>query len=120
MFHDSGEGRYPKSKAVLKSKLKVEVLVQGVEVDVVVLDGGGMLDSSIYWPKDGLVRDLSAVLKCTSQSYYSALMCTLLLITISKKALNQILYSKDLEIFNGRTNFELKHHNLPKKCACHL
>ena len=63
MFHDSGECRYPKSKAVLKSKLKVEVSVQGVEVDVVVVDGGRMLDSSIYWPKDGLVKDLPAAVE---------------------------------------------------------
>ena len=63
MFHDSGEGRHPKSKAVLKNKLKVEVSVQGVEIDVVVVDGGGMLHSSIYCPKDGLVRDLAAVVE---------------------------------------------------------
>ena len=63
MFHDSGEGRYPKSKAVLKNKLKVEVSVQGVEIDVAVVDGGGMLHSSIYCPKDGLVRDLAAAVE---------------------------------------------------------
>ena len=60
MFHDSGEARYPKSKEVLKNKLKGEVSVRGVEVDVVVVDGGSMLHSSIHWPNDGLVTDLAA------------------------------------------------------------
>ena len=60
MFHDSGEARYPKSKEVLKNKLKVEVSVRGVEVDAVAVDGGSMLHSSIHWPNDGLVRDLAA------------------------------------------------------------
>ena len=60
MFHDSAEARYLKSKAVLKNKLKVEVSVRGVAVDVVVVDGGGLIHSSIHWPKDGLVRDLAA------------------------------------------------------------
>ena len=48
MFHDSGVDRYPKSKVVLKNRLKVEVSVQGVEVDAVVVDGGGILHSSIH------------------------------------------------------------------------
>ena len=59
MFHDSGEARYPKSKVVLKNRLKVEVSVRRVEVDAVVVDGGGMLHSSIHWPKDGSVKDLA-------------------------------------------------------------
>ena len=47
MFHDSGETRYPESKAVLKSKLKVEVSVRGVEVDVVVASNITFLPSFI-------------------------------------------------------------------------
>ena len=58
MFHDSGDARYPKSKVVLKNKLKVEVPVRRVEADAVVV-GGGMLHASIYWPKDGSVEDLA-------------------------------------------------------------
>ena len=58
-FHDPGEARYPKSKVVLKSRLKVEVSVRGVEVDAAVVDGGGMLHSSIHWPKDGSAKDLA-------------------------------------------------------------
>ena len=38
----------------------MEVSVRGVEVDVVVVDGGSMLHSSIHWPNDGLVRNLAA------------------------------------------------------------
>ena len=38
----------------------MEVSVQGVEIDVAVVDSGGILHSSIHWPKDGLVRDLAA------------------------------------------------------------
>ena len=38
----------------------MEVSVRGVEVDVVVVDGGSMLHSSIHWPNDGLVTDLAA------------------------------------------------------------
>ena len=56
MFHGSGKARYPKYKVVLKNRLKVEVSVRGVEVDVVVVDGGGMLHSSIHWPRDGSVK----------------------------------------------------------------
>ena len=59
MFHDSGDARYPKSKVVLKNKLKVEVSTRGVEVGAVVVDGGGMLHSLIHWPKDGSVEDLA-------------------------------------------------------------
>ena len=47
MVHDSGETRYPESKAVLKSKLKVEVSVRGVEVDVVVASNITFLPSFI-------------------------------------------------------------------------
>ena len=47
MVHDSGKTRYPESKAVLKSKLKVEVLVRGVEVDVVVASNITYLPSFI-------------------------------------------------------------------------
>ena len=47
MVHDSGKTRYPASKAVLKSKLKVEVLVRGVEVDVVVASNITYLPSFI-------------------------------------------------------------------------
>ena len=40
------------------NKLKVEVSSPGIVPDAVVVDGGGMLHSAIYWPKDGLVSDL--------------------------------------------------------------
>ena len=59
MFYDSGEARYPKSKVVLKNRLKVEVSVRGVEVDAAEVDGRCMLHSSIHWPKDGSVKDLA-------------------------------------------------------------
>ena len=71
MFHDSVDARYPKSKVVLKNKLKVEVSVCGVEADAVVVDGGGggMIYASIYWPKDGSVEDLAKVLNCMSRNF---------------------------------------------------
>ena len=59
MFYDSGEARYPKSNVVLKNRLKVEVSVREVEVDAVAVDCGGMLHSSIHWPKDGSVKNLA-------------------------------------------------------------
>ena len=58
LFKDSGDARYPKTKSVLKNKLKVEVSLRGIAPDVVIVDGGGMLHSSIHWPKDGKVEDL--------------------------------------------------------------
>ena len=120
MFHDSDEGRYPKSNAVLKSKLKVEVLVQGVEVHVVVLDGGGMLDSSIYWPKDGLVRDLPAAVEMYISKLLQRSDVYIAFDHYFEKSLKSDTLLQRLGNFNGGTNFELKHHNLPQKCACHL
>ena len=57
-FKDTGEARYTSSKAVLKNKLKVEISSRGLKPDAVIVDGGGMLHSSIHWPKEGLVEDL--------------------------------------------------------------
>lgn len=57
LFKDTGEGRYSQTKSVLKNKLKVEVSARNVNPDTIVIDGGGMLHSQIYWPKDGLVQD---------------------------------------------------------------
>ena len=58
LFNDIGEPRLTSSKATLKNKIKVEVSSRGVENDAVLVDGGGMLHSSIHWPKEGLVEDL--------------------------------------------------------------
>ena len=57
LFKDSGEGRYPKSKSVLKNKLKFEVSSRLVTPDAVIIDGGGMLHSAVHWPKNGFVKD---------------------------------------------------------------
>ena len=58
MFPDSGEAIYSKTKSVLKIKLKIEGSVRGIQAEAVFTDGGEMLHSAVYWPKDGLVRDL--------------------------------------------------------------
>ena len=58
LFEDSGEPRYATSKSDLKNSLKVDVSSRGKEHDPVVVDCGGMLNSAIYWPKDGQVSDL--------------------------------------------------------------
>ena len=58
LFKDTGEPRFTSSKATLKNKIKVEVSSRGIVNDVVLVDGGGMLHSSISWPKEGLVEDL--------------------------------------------------------------
>ena len=69
LFEDSGEARYPTTKSVLMNKLKVEVSSRGIVPDAVVVDGGEMLHSAIYWPKDGLVSDLlKSVEKYTSKT----------------------------------------------------
>ena len=58
MFEDSGEARYAKNKSGLMRKLKVEISSRGINADVIVIDGGGMLHAAVHWPKDGIVEDL--------------------------------------------------------------
>ena len=58
MFSESGEARYTNSKSVLMNKLKCEVPKKDIVPSVTVLDGMGMLHSSIYWPKNGMMKDL--------------------------------------------------------------
>ena len=58
LFYDSGAARYPKAKSVLMNKLKVEETSCNVQPNAVVIDGGGMLYSCIYWPSNGRVEDL--------------------------------------------------------------
>ena len=58
MFENTGEARYAPSKSDLMNKLKIEVSTRGIKPETVVIDGGGMLHSAIYWPKDGNMSDL--------------------------------------------------------------
>ena len=58
LFKDTGEPRFTSSKTTLKNKIKVEVSSRGIVNDAILIDGGGMLHSSIHWPKEGLVEDL--------------------------------------------------------------
>ena len=58
MFKDTGEARYTKSKADMKNTLKVEVSSRTVKPDAIIIDGGGMLHSAIYWPSEGTVKNL--------------------------------------------------------------
>ena len=51
LFKDTGEDRYPTSKAVLKYALKVEVSTRTIAPDAVIIDGCAMLHSAIHWPK---------------------------------------------------------------------
>ena len=67
LFKDTGEGRYPTSKAVLKNALKVEVSIITIVPDAVIIDGCAMLHSAIHWLKRGKVNDFLA----GAQSYIS-------------------------------------------------
>ena len=58
LFKDTGEGRYPTAKSVLKNDLKVEVTMRNLQCDAVIIDGCAMLHSVIHWPKGGRVDDL--------------------------------------------------------------
>ena len=60
LFKDTGEGRYPTSKAVLKNALKVEVSTRTIVPDAIIIDGCAMLHSGIHWPKGGKVNDFLA------------------------------------------------------------
>ena len=46
------------TKSALKNKLKVEVSSRTLKEDVVVIGGGGMLDSLVYCRKEDLVEEL--------------------------------------------------------------
>ena len=53
------ERPYLSSKSVIQRKLKVDVSSRTVsKPDVAVIDGGGMLHAAIYWPTEGIVKDL--------------------------------------------------------------
>ena len=58
LFQDTGEPRLTSSKAVLQNKMKLEVSSRGISPDAVLVDRGGMLHSSIHWPRKGSVEDL--------------------------------------------------------------
>ena len=60
LFKDTGEGRYPTSKAVLKNALKVGVSTRTTVPDAIIIDGCAMLYSAIHWPKGGKVNDFLA------------------------------------------------------------
>ena len=60
LFKDTGEGRYPTSKADLKNALKVEVSTRNISPDAIVIDGCAMLHSAVHWPKGGKVDDFLA------------------------------------------------------------
>ena len=60
LFKDTGEGRYPTSKAFLKNALKVEMSTRTIVHDAVIIDDCVMLHSAIYWPKGGKVNDFLA------------------------------------------------------------
>ena len=48
LFRDTGEGRYPTSKSLLKNELKVEVSTRNITPDAVVIDGCAMLHAAIH------------------------------------------------------------------------
>ena len=57
LFKDTGEGRYPTSKAVLKNALKVEVSKRTILPNAIITDGCAMLHIAIHCPKGGKVND---------------------------------------------------------------
>ena len=60
LFKDTGEGRYPTSKAVLKNALKVEVSTRTIVPDAIIIDGCAMLHGAVHWPNRGKVNDFLA------------------------------------------------------------
>ena len=48
LFKDTGEGRYPTSKADLKNALRVEVSTRNISPDAIVIDGCTMLHSAVH------------------------------------------------------------------------
>ena len=88
LFNNTGEGRYPKSKSVLKNALKVEVFTRKIVPDATFIDGCAMLHSSIHWPKGGKVNDFLVGVRCY----------------ISKKLINSDVYL----IFDRYNDFSIK------------
>ena len=58
LFKESDHARYTTSKSVLMNKIKHEVSSNVGNSEVVVIDGGGMLHTSVHWPKEGTVACL--------------------------------------------------------------
>ena len=56
MFTVKGEQRFPKNKAALKNKVKIEVSKTNSTIDVIIVDVCAPL-YHIHWPKDAKVRD---------------------------------------------------------------
>ena len=50
MFTVTGEGRFPKNKAALKNKLKIEVSKRNSTIDVIIVDGCAAL-YHIHWQR---------------------------------------------------------------------
>ena len=74
LFKESGDSKYCTRKAVIMNKIKREIPTRYVESEVVIGDGGGMLHSTVYWPKNGTIDSLVAgvekfILKFIRQSY---------------------------------------------------
>ena len=73
LFHDTGEGRYPTSKSVLKNEMKVEVSTRNIYPNAIVIDGCAMLHAAVHWPKGGKVKDLIKAISgyvSSSKEYY--------------------------------------------------
>ena len=60
LFKDTGEGRYPTSKAALKNALKVEVSTRTIVPDAIIIDGCAILHGAVHWPNRGKVNDFLA------------------------------------------------------------
>ena len=73
MFTVTGEGRFPKKKAALKNKLKIEVSKINFTIDVIIVDGCAAL-YHIHWPKYAKVGDFvdSFVLYTSELFQYAA------------------------------------------------
>ena len=56
LFKDTGEGRHPTSKAVLKNALKIEVSRRTIVLDAIIIDDCAMIHSVIHWPKGFLLK----------------------------------------------------------------
>ena len=58
LFKVTGTPCFTSSRATLKNKIRVEVSSHVIGNDAILVDGGGMLHSSIHWAKEGLVEDI--------------------------------------------------------------
>ena len=94
LFIETGEGRYPTSKANLKDVLKVELSMRNIIPEATLIDGCATMHSILYWSKGGKVYDLLVTLI----SYVTKILSqpdVISYLTVQRSVLDQIQDRKD-------------------------